>query len=119
MLFDFLLMPPYEERKVARFDGKDFSVDTCAITDSTKPYETGVRHPKYNDGAWVIVEEERDGHNLDWRNYALGLEAENYDLQQEVAELQDIVAEKEKELDELDAQLAAEQARCSNCGRNK
>jgi len=56
MLDFFNMADNYEDRKVARFDGSDFIIDTCAVTDSDQPYETGVQHPKYNDGEWVIVE---------------------------------------------------------------
>lgn len=56
-MFDFLSMSDnYEDRKVDRFDGDGFIVDTCSVTDSDEPYETGIQHPKYNDGKWVIVE---------------------------------------------------------------
>lgn len=44
------------ERKVARFEKGKVIVDTCAVTDSDKPYETGISHPSYNKGDWVIVE---------------------------------------------------------------
>lgn len=52
------MMGNYQERAVARFEaeGGDLIVDTCAVTDSSRPFETGVKHPRYNDGAWVIVE---------------------------------------------------------------
>lgn len=57
MLFDFLSMGiDYEDRKVARDEIGDATIDTAAVTDSDKPYETGIKHPAYNDGAWVIVE---------------------------------------------------------------
>ena len=48
----------YEQRKIDRYEAEDgkICVDTCAISDSDKPYETGVKHPRYNDGQWVIVE---------------------------------------------------------------
>ena len=56
-MFDFLSMADnYEDRKVDRFEGDDFIIDTCAVTDSDQPYETGIQHPKYNNGDWVIVE---------------------------------------------------------------
>ena len=55
MLFDFLLNPP---TPLARFESNDGEciVDTCLAGD-TREYETGVVHPRYNDGKWVIVEE--------------------------------------------------------------
>lgn len=56
-MFDFFSMVGnYEQRAVARFEEGHLIIDTCAVTDSTQPYETGVCHPAYNDGAWVIVE---------------------------------------------------------------
>jgi len=54
------MMGNYEERKVARFEEGDLIVSTCRVTDSTQPYETAVSHPRYNDGAWVIVEQYDD-----------------------------------------------------------
>jgi len=69
-MFDYLSMKGnYEERKVACFEGDDFTVDTAAVTDSDQPYETGICHPKYNFGRWVIVEmyeskkEAKEGHD--------------------------------------------------------
>lgn len=69
-LFGFIdMMGNYESRKVDRWDGgENFIVDTCFVTDSSKPYETAVCHPKYNNGKWVIVElyddreEAKNGH---------------------------------------------------------
>ena len=55
-LFDFLGMSGnYEERKVANYSEGKLVVDTCAVTDSSKPYETGIAHPDYNDGDWIVV----------------------------------------------------------------
>lgn len=60
----------YEQRKVANYEGEGgLEIDTAAVTDSRKPYETGILHPQYNSGAWVIVElydtkeEARAGHD--------------------------------------------------------
>jgi hypothetical protein len=56
-LFDFMSMAGnYAERKVSHYEQAGVCVDTCAINDSTKPFETGVVHPKYNNGRWIIVE---------------------------------------------------------------
>jgi len=57
-MFDFITMGGnYEERAVDRFEGPDgLIIDTAAVTDSEKPYETGILHPEYNDGKWIIVE---------------------------------------------------------------
>jgi len=49
------MMGNYEERKVDRFEKGDVFVDTAAITDSEHPYETGIRHPRYNNGELIIV----------------------------------------------------------------
>lgn len=71
-MFDFFSMADnYEERKVARYDGKNgLCVDTALVTDSEKDYETGITHPSYNEGSWVIVElydteeEAKAGHDI-------------------------------------------------------
>lgn len=58
-LFGFVQMiGTYKERKVAHFDSKDKTwwVDTAAVNDSDKPFETAVKHPRYNGGGMVIVE---------------------------------------------------------------
>ena len=56
-MFDFFSMANnYEERKVERFERDKLVIDTCRVTDSEKDYETGIIHPKYNDGEWVIVQ---------------------------------------------------------------
>ena len=56
-MFKFLdMMFNYEDRKVDRYEEGNLIVDTCAVTDSDQPYETGVCHTLYNDGDWVIVE---------------------------------------------------------------
>lgn len=52
-------MGNYESRKVANYQDKKtgLTVDTCKVYDSTQPYETGIQHPSYNNGRWVIVEQ--------------------------------------------------------------
>jgi hypothetical protein len=58
-MFGFLsMMDNYEDRKVANYSDEKSGliVDTCAVTDSDEPFETGICHPNYNDGKWVIVE---------------------------------------------------------------
>ena len=70
-LFDFVLdIDTYAQRKIDRYEGKDgLMVDTCAVSDSNKPYETAVKHSAYDDGKWIIVElyatkqEAEKGHN--------------------------------------------------------
>lgn len=47
----------HSERLIDSFKGKDdLAVDTCAVSDSAQPYETGIKHQAYNNGDWVIVE---------------------------------------------------------------
>lgn len=56
-MFRFLeMMGTHEERKVATYDKDGIFIDTCMITDSNRPYETAVEHPKYNNGTMIIVE---------------------------------------------------------------
>jgi hypothetical protein len=56
-MFGFLnMMDNYEQRKVARFEESGLIIDTAAVTDSSQPYETGIKHPKYRGGNWIIVE---------------------------------------------------------------
>jgi len=55
-MFDFMsMMGNYEQRKVANFTKGKLTVDTCRVLDSQQDYETGVEHPDYNKGKWVIV----------------------------------------------------------------
>lgn len=69
-MFSFLdMMSNYEDRKVDNFEEGDLFIDTCAVNDSAKPYETAIGHPNYNDGKLVIVElydtkeQAQEGHN--------------------------------------------------------
>ncbi|MHC4620122.1 MAG: hypothetical protein ACYTEQ_20435 [Planctomycetota bacterium] len=56
-MFGFFAMEDtYEERAIARYEEGDLIVDTCRVTDASQPFETGVCHPAYNGGTWVIVE---------------------------------------------------------------
>jgi hypothetical protein len=56
MLFNFLRDESnYKERKVANFHKGDLIVDTCRVSDGRRSFETGVKHPAYNEGSWVIV----------------------------------------------------------------
>ena len=56
-MFNFFSMQGnYEERKVDNYEKDNIVIDTCRVTDSLQPYETGVCHPKYNNGNWIIVE---------------------------------------------------------------
>ena len=59
--FDFFgMMGNYESRKVDNFKEGKLEIDTAAVTDARDPYETAVKHPKYNRGSWVIVETYRN-----------------------------------------------------------
>ncbi len=56
-MFNFMdMMGDYSDRKVDNFKQGKLTVDTARVTDAAKDYETAVKHPQYNDGAWVIVE---------------------------------------------------------------
>ena len=56
-MFDFFSMAfDRESRKVATTEIGGAVIDTCAVTDSARPFETGIQHPEYNGGKWVIVE---------------------------------------------------------------
>ena len=56
-LFDFLSdIDNYEDRKVDSYKKDDLFVDTCRVSDSTKPFETAVSHPAFNDNNLIIVE---------------------------------------------------------------
>ena len=56
-MFEFLSMAyNYEDRKVDRYEQDDVLVSTARVTDSNRPFETAISHPKYNGGDFVIVE---------------------------------------------------------------
>ncbi len=56
-IFDFMQdFDNHAERKVDTYKEDDLFVDTCAVSDSTQPYETAIAHPDYNEGKMVIVE---------------------------------------------------------------
>ena len=57
-MFDFFDMADtYEDRKIARLDGKnELLVSTAMVTDSEQPFETAIAHPNYNTGQIIIVE---------------------------------------------------------------
>lgn len=56
-LFGFMnMMDNHEERNVKNYTKDEMSIDTSAVSDSDKSYETGIQHPLYNEGEWVIVE---------------------------------------------------------------
>lgn len=47
----------YDERKVNNTVVNGLTIDTCSVTDNTKPYETAVRHDTFYDNEWSVVEE--------------------------------------------------------------
>ena len=51
-----LEQPPYEERVVARYDTDTLLVDTAAVGDANRPFETAIKSPEYNDDKWIVVE---------------------------------------------------------------
>ena len=56
-MFDFINdIGNYEERKVARYEKGNLFVDTARVSDSSKPFETAICHPAYNDNELIIVE---------------------------------------------------------------
>lgn len=58
-MFGFFSMANnYDDRAVARYEeNEDFIIDTCYVDDAEKPFETGIKHPEYNNGKWIIVED--------------------------------------------------------------
>jgi hypothetical protein len=54
-MFNFLFSNNYEERKVDRCEVDGLIVDTCAVDDGIKTYETGVFDEEYHS-SFVIVE---------------------------------------------------------------
>ena len=97
--------------------GDECSCDVCA---------TGWHELSGAEKLARVLAEQDEKDVAHWRNYALSLEAENYDLQRENAALQEEIAEAEKaveelemQLGELDNELSAERARCSECGRHR
>ena len=57
-MFSFLAdVGNHEQRQVANTEhAPDFIIDTAAVSDGVRPFETGIMHPAYNNGKWVIVE---------------------------------------------------------------
>ena len=68
-MFNFLMDAYNPNRGVGRYEEGQVIVDTCSVSDGRCIYETGVMHPEYNDGKFVIVsaydteEEARQGHD--------------------------------------------------------
>jgi len=91
-------------------DGDICSCDVCA---------TGW-HSLTGEQKLAKLAEEQDAGDVEhWHNYAVSLEGENYDLQRQLSEAESELAEADKEIAELEDALAAEQARCQNCGAHK
>lgn len=57
MLDMFGMISNYEERKIANTKVGKAEIDTCKVTDVYAIAETGIKHPQYNEGKWIIVEE--------------------------------------------------------------
>jgi hypothetical protein len=58
-IFDFMMdMSDHSKRQVTTFidDERGLRVDTCIVSDGEKPFETAVKHPRYDGGKWIIVE---------------------------------------------------------------
>jgi hypothetical protein len=47
----------YDKRKIKNDKINEAIIDTCFVPDTIKGIETGISHPKYNNGRWIIVEE--------------------------------------------------------------
>ena len=46
----------YDQRKIKNDQSGGGVVNTASVYDSPRPYETGIKHPNYRDGKWIIVE---------------------------------------------------------------
>jgi len=55
-MFGMEMIDNYDSRKIGRFEEGNVFVSTVRVTDSLEPFETAVRHPKYNNNMLVIVE---------------------------------------------------------------
>ena len=56
-MFDFLSMKDNRtERIVDNYNNGECQVDTCYVNDGSHDYETGISHPSYDYGSWIIVE---------------------------------------------------------------
>ena len=54
---DFFAMAyTYPERRVARAQVEDFTIDTAQVTDMPWLYETAIKCNRYNDGDWIVVD---------------------------------------------------------------
>lgn len=55
-IFDFWSMDSHDERVVDHYEVGKLVIDTAAVNDGAKLYETGICHLDYNHRNWVIVE---------------------------------------------------------------
>lgn len=56
-MFDFAKdMDNHDSRQVDRHEIDGMIIDTARVSDGIQPFETGIAHPRYNYGNWVIVE---------------------------------------------------------------
>lgn len=53
-------MLSYKQRLVENTKINDAVIDTVLITDLDGPYETAIKHPKYNNGNWIVVKTYED-----------------------------------------------------------
>ena len=104
-MFNFIdMILNREQRVVARYEKDNLIVDTCLVTDSDQPYETGIRHPDYNEGLWIIVEmyetkeDAQKGHDKWVALMTAKLPEKLYDVgTSEIAQLRDIFAPDDEE----------------------
>lgn len=57
-MLDFLSMTgTHDSRAVDNTEINEATIDTCLVTDSNQPYETGISHKSFDKGNWIIVEQ--------------------------------------------------------------
>lgn len=58
-MFGFIdMLGTYEQRKVCNTVVNEAIIDTASVTDNLGfPFETGISHPSYYEGKWIIVEQ--------------------------------------------------------------
>lgn len=78
---------------------------SCDICQPLRDYHALSTEEKFRQAWPPFGRDELGRSSAYWRGYAESLEAENYDLLQQIRELEE--------------DLRSEQARCSNCGRHK
>lgn len=56
-MFSFLLDAGNRESRLIKNDKVgEATIDTCRVSDGKQPYETGISHPEYDSGQWIIAE---------------------------------------------------------------